>query len=59
MAWDFRRNEPVNQQNTQEEITALSQVAQAAENRGDTRMANLVHSEINRELDQLGELRSP
>ncbi|MCX4809008.1 hypothetical protein OG601_47260 [Streptomyces sp. NBC_01239] len=55
--WDFVRNEPINAQNTQDTLSKLSAAAQRHENAGDTGMANRIHQEINKELDELDGLR--
>ncbi|GCD44151.1 hypothetical protein [Streptomyces paromomycinus] len=57
MAWDHYRNEPVSEENTTEELTGLTAAARAAEQAGDTGWANVLHNEINDELDVLEELR--
>ncbi|MFF7764224.1 hypothetical protein [Streptomyces griseorubiginosus] len=57
MAWDHVRNEPVNVQNTQEEIGLLSAAAQRAEISGNTRLSELLHTAMNEEIDTLTDLK--
>ncbi|MGW6741670.1 hypothetical protein ACWGDX_13240 [Streptomyces sp. NPDC055025] len=55
--FDYLRGEPVTVENTQEELTLLSQAAQAAEIKGNRNLAEGLHKDIDKELDTLSKLK--
>ncbi|GAA2484827.1 hypothetical protein GCM10010406_21350 [Streptomyces thermolineatus] len=59
--YDHRTNPPtpIDEDNIKAYVSDLSRKAQAAELSGNNLLANYIHHGINRELDELDEMRKP